>query len=134
MKKFLNPIEFPYEGFIQKSLEQHFEHLGFNLEKDGQVDLIVEKGTEKWIIEAKGITQAIGTDFNTCIGQLVKSMTTDQAKYAIAIPKDIKYKRQCDLLPDYFKQLVQLHIMVVDKEGYIKIIEPGQKIELSYFE
>lgn len=128
MKQFKNPIDFPYEGFIQKSIEAYFEQAGYYIEKDGQVDLIATKGSEKWIIEAKGITSAIGTDFNTCLGQLIKSMTSDQNKYAIAIPKHPKYKHQCDLLSDYFRQLVKLHILVVDSTGDVKIIEPLQEI------
>jgi hypothetical protein len=99
------------------------------IEKDGQIDLIASKGSDKWIVEAKGVSEAIGTDFNTCLGQLVKSMTSNEYKYAIAIPKHIKYKRQCSLLSSYFRELVQLHILVIDDNGKVEIIEPKDRME-----
>lgn len=129
MKYFKKDNIFPNEAFIQKSLEKYFEERGYIIEKDGQVDLIATKGSDMWIIEAKGMTEQVGLDFNTCIGQLVKSMTSGQNKYAIAIPRHIKYKRQCELLSTYFRELVQLNILVVDSEGKVEIIKHTQSID-----
>ncbi len=129
MKYFKKENFFPYEAFVQTSIEKHFEVQGYDFEKDGQVDLIVVKGSDKWIIEAKGVSEAIGTDFNTCLGQLVKSMTSSESKYAIAIPKHPKYKRQCLLLSSYFRELVQLYILVVGDDGEVQIIKPSMAID-----
>jgi len=133
MKKFSKPNVFPYEAFVQESIEKHFVQQGYVIEKDHQVDIIASRGDDKWIIEAKGITEAVGTDFNTCIGQLAKSMTTDQNNYALAIPRHIKYKRQCELLSQFFRELVQLHILVVDSEGQIDVIKPSESIDEKTF-
>ncbi|MDF2944393.1 MAG: hypothetical protein K0S01_3251 [Herbinix sp.] len=90
-----------------------------------QVDLIAEKEGERWIIEAKGLTSAIGTDFNTCLGQLVKSMKDDNTIYAIAVPNQEKYKRQCGLISDYFRKLVGLHILLVAENEDINVVRPS---------
>lgn len=129
MKYYKKENVFPYEAFVQTSIEKHFEVQGYDVEKDGQVDLIAVKGSDRWIIEAKGVSEAIGTDFNTCLGQLVKSMTSNESKYAIAIPKHAKYKRQCLLLSSYFRELVQLHIIVVSDNGEVEIIQPSMAID-----
>lgn len=133
MKYFKKENVFPYEAFVQTSIEEYFEKQGYEVEKDGQVDLIAVKGSDRWVVEAKGITEAIGTDFNTCLGQLVKSMTSRENQYAIAIPKHVKYKRQCSMLSSYFRELVQLHILVIDDQGEVKIIEPTMTIDQFEF-
>ncbi len=133
MKYFKKEKVFPYEAFVQASIEEYFEQQGYEVEKDGQVDLIAVKGSDRWVVEAKGITEAIGTDFNTCLGQLVKCMTSREDKYAIAIPKHVKYKRQCSMLSSYFRELVQLHILVIDDQGAVKIIEPTMTIDQFEF-
>jgi len=129
MKYFKKENVFPYEAFVQTSIEKYFEYQGYALDNEGQVDLIAVKESDRWIVEAKGISEAIGTDFNTCIGQLVKSMVSDESKYAIAIPKHPKYKRQCLLLSSYFRELVQLYILVVDDNGEVQIIKPSMTID-----
>ncbi len=124
-KYYKNGNCFPYEAFVQESLEKYFIRLGYELKTKEQVDLIAEKGNELWIIEAKGVTSAVGTDFNTCLGQLVKSMKDGNAIYAIAIPKHTKYKYQCELISDYFRKLVGLHILLVDETGKVNIVLPS---------
>lgn len=115
---------YPNEAFVQEAIEKYFSDLGYQLKTKEQVDLIAEKGSECWVIEAKGMTSSVGLDFNTCLGQLVKSMKDKHAIYAIAIPKHEKYERQCKLIPDYFRQLVNLHILFIDEQGKVNITFP----------
>ena len=84
-KYFKNDNFYPYEAFVQESLEKYFMSLGYELKTEEQVDLIAEKGNERWVIEAKGLTSAIGIDFNTCLGQLVKNIKDENSIYAIAV-------------------------------------------------
>lgn len=79
------------------------------------------------------MTSAVGTDFNTCLGQLVKSMKDKNVIYAIAIPKHIKYKHQCELIPKYYRELVGLHILLEDETGKVNIILPLDTCT-AYFE
>lgn len=129
MKYFKKENIFPYEAFVQSAIKKYFELQGYVVDNEGQVDLIAVKGTDRWVVEAKGVSEAIGTDFNTCLGQLMKSMTSNEIKYAIAIPKHAKYKRQCLLLSSYFRELVQLHILVVGDNGDVEIIKPSMAID-----
>jgi len=129
MKHFKKSNVYPNEAFIQEAIEQHFVMNGFSIEKDGQIDLIAEKNDEKWIVEAKGMTSQINVDFNTCIGQLAKSMASPLMNYAIALPNEIKYKHQSMKLPNYFRTISNLHIIVVDENAQIHIIQPTDNVE-----
>ncbi len=134
MKHFKKNKAYPNEAFIQEAIENCFFNEGFAIEKDGQIDLVAEKDDEKWIVEAKGMTSQITVDFNTCIGQLVKSMSSPTWKYAIAIPCEDKYKVQCVKLPEYFRRSNNLHIIIVDENAHIKIIMPTEDIEVNWDE
>lgn len=127
-KKFQNENCYPYETFVQEAIEKYFNDLGYELKTKEQVDLIAEKASERWIVEAKGLTSAVGTDFNTCLGQLVKSMKDENTIYAIAVPNHEKYKQQCGLISDYFRQLVRLHIILVDENGNVTVVRPNDSI------
>lgn len=132
MKYFKKAKTYPHEAFIQEVIEHYFSIEGFATEKDSQIDLVAEKDDEKWIVEAKGSTSQITVDFNTCIGQLAKSMASPFIKYAIAIPYDEKYKYQCIRLPDYFRENNNLHIIVIDGNGQVQIIKPTENIETNW--
>lgn len=132
-KYFKNDNCYPYEAFIQESLEKYFMGLDYELKTKEQVDLIAEKGNERWVIEAKGLTRAVGTDFNKCLGQLVKSIKDDNTFYAIAVPKHAKYGHQCELISDYFRNLIGLHILLVDEMGKVNIILPSDSFA-TYFD
>lgn len=125
-KQFRYQAVFPYEAFVQRSIELFFAHNGYQLIQDAQVDLIAEKPGEKWFIEAKGESASPGLDFNTALGQLLKWMASPEPIYALALPKCSKYKRQCSLLPQYVRQRLGLRILVVDQGGGVSIIAPEQ--------
>ncbi|QRN85831.1 hypothetical protein JR334_00925 [Clostridia bacterium] len=129
MKYFKKEKVYPNEAFIQEAIENYFSNEGFEIQKDGQIDLIAEKNDEKWIIEAKGMTSQITVDFNTCIGQLVKNMESSTWNYAIAIPYEDKYKVQCMKLPDYFRNNNNLYIIIVNENAQIKVITPTNNVE-----
>lgn len=100
--------------------------------REAQADLIAKKQGECWIVEAKGLTSSVGLDFNTCLGQLVKWMSSAENIYALAIPKHEKYKRQCVLLPKYVRSVLKIHIIVVDADGVVTILKPEQAIEEAF--
>lgn len=128
MKYFKKEKIYPNEAFIQEAIENYFVDTGYQIEKDGQIDLIAENESEKWIIEAKGMTSQTTVDFNTCIGQLAKSMQSNLYKYGLALPCEDKYKAQCMKLPDYYRELNNLHIIVVNENQEVKIINPNEPI------
>lgn len=132
MKSFKKDRNYPNEAFIQEAIENFFSNEGFVVEKDGQIDLVAEKHNEKWIVEAKGITSQITVDFNTCIGQLVKSMSSPTWKYAIAIPHEAKYKVQCMKVPEYFRKNNNLYYILVNEKGQIKMIIPTEDVQMNW--
>lgn len=134
-RKYHNPNEYPYEKFIQTSIEKYFENMGYELKTDSFIDLIASNKSEVWIIEVKGITASVGTDFDTCMGQLAKRMISDEYKYGIAIPKHKKYYNQLNQLSKYYRGLTELHIFVIDIDSSIEIIYPNEDIEkVSFFD
>ena len=78
------------------------------------------------------MTTSVGLDFNTCLGQLIKSMDSSEKHYALALPKEDKYKYQCSLIPQYIRSLMQLNIIVTDETGGVKIIRPEDDIEDAF--
>jgi hypothetical protein len=122
-----NGVDFPYEGFVQKSIENCFSKLGYSQVKEKHVDFmcINTLKNEKWIIEAKGKTTAIGLDFNTCVGQIIKRMETPNIKYAIAVPKIEQYIKQCKLIKQWIREALNLYWIFIDSDGKMIIVEPG---------
>lgn len=129
MKQFKKDKMFPNEAFVQVALEKYFSKLGYEVKSDGQVDIEAYKGNEKWIVEAKGLTSAVGLDFNTCIGQIVKSMDCETTNYAMAFPDHPKYELQCSKIPKIFRERNNLYFLIVDEMGSVKVVEPTENIE-----
>lgn len=75
--------DYPNECFIQKAVEQYFERLGYIKQKIAYSDYVgINPSTnEKWVVEAKGETAAIGLDFRTCLGQVVQRMEESSTNY-----------------------------------------------------
>ena len=130
VKQFKKDKMFPNEAFIQVALEKYFLKLGYEIKSDGQVDILAFKENEKWIVEAKGLTSAVGLDFNTCIGQIVKSMDCETTNYAIAIPEHAKYIIQCSKIPSAFRERNNLYFLFVDEKENIRVVEPKASILL----
>ena len=126
MKHFYKENVFPNEAFIQEALEKYFIGNGYEVDNEQQVDLIAVKSPETWLIEAKGITSQVGLDFNTCIGQIVKHMDSDSKIYAIAVPMHVKYQKQCSFLSSYFREWVNLNILLVNELGEVQRIRPNE--------
>jgi len=122
--------DFPNEGFIQKSIENYFSKLGYDKLNEKYVDYVALHpiSKERWVIEAKGESKAIGTDFNTCIGQIIKRMDLRDAKYAIAIPETNQYLIQIKSIKPWVRNVLQLHWILVNSDGDVKIIAPNDEV------
>jgi hypothetical protein len=132
MKYFKKDKVYPNEAFVQEAIEHYFLAKDYKLEESRYVDLIAVKPNDRWVVEAKGMTSQITVDFNTCIGQLAKSMTTSDTKYAIALPNEIQYKKQCMNIPDYFRITNHLYILVINENAQIQVIGPADRIENTW--
>lgn len=75
---------------------------------------------EKLVIQMKGDSAAIKTDWDTGLGQLLDMMDDKEADYAIAVSE--KYERLVKSFPFYPKDKLQLVFFIVNENGMIKII------------
>ena len=132
MKHFKYPKIYPNEAFVQEAIENYFSTAGFEIKESRHIDLVAEKTNEKWIVEAKGSTSQITVDFNTCLGQLARRMTSPFIKYAIALPYEDNYKHQCTELPDYYRANNNLYIILVAENAQVLIIKPTDDIEANW--
>lgn len=123
-------LSYPNEGFVQKAVEEYFLQLGFK-----QIDVkysdfvcVNPNSGEKWVVEVKGATKAIGLDFHTCLGQLVQRMDSENCKYEIALPNITEYIYQCKILKQWVRNKLQSYWLLIDDEGQVKIYSPNDKL------
>jgi hypothetical protein len=126
MRKFPNGTAFPSEGFVQQAIKAYFTKLGYSLNIDTDVDLICTAfdGRAPWHIEAKGKTQQVGLDFRTCLGQLLQRMHSVNAQHGIAVPDMDCYHRQIAKVSPWVVSALEIHWLLVDAEGNVKIVAP----------
>ena len=56
----------------------------------GWIDVLAERGDERLIAEAKGLTAAPGLDVDTMYGQLLRRMTLDPGtRYGVVVPEKL---------------------------------------------
>ena len=132
MKYYKKEKVYPFEAFIQEAIEKYFSAEGYSIEEDDRIDLIAFKPDIRWIVEAKGSTSQITVDFNTCLGQLARNMTSPSIKYAIAIPCENNYRNQCKSISDYYRVINNLHIIIVDENARVTIIKPTDNVETEW--
>lgn len=130
MSSFKRGTSFPNEGFIQAAIEAHFLRLGFVQESHAATDYI---GThpqtkERWAIEAKGQTTAIGLDFRTGLGQLVQRMDSKDTNYGIAFPDIPQFQNQVAQLAPWVCEALGIHWLAVSSSGDIVITNPSGKL------
>jgi hypothetical protein len=118
---FKRGLEFPHECFVQNAVETHFKTLGFQHIAAGYADFACEhpKAGVSWVIEAKGLTSAVGLDFRTGLGQLLQRMTIRDVHYGIAIPEIPQFLAQCRRVPQWVRESLNLHWVIVRDSGEV---------------
>ncbi len=125
--------DYPNECFIQKAIEQYFERLGCVKQKVAHSDYIgINPYTnEKWVVEAKGETAAIGLDFRTCLGQVVQRMDESSTNYGVAVPYLKTYINQCNQVKPWVREVLNLHWIFVKEDGSIIIFKPIEELNIE---
>lgn len=126
-------------------LKRWFEKKGFRTQKNtksntfNKIDLIALNELEEWLIEVKGDyekgTAQYSVNFDTGIGQLLKSITklNRKLKYAICIPfsktergERLSYRL---ILKKYSKsiafELLNIHLILVRDDESVEVINPN---------
>ncbi|WP_024834032.1 hypothetical protein [Ruminiclostridium josui] len=130
IRSYKRGLDFPNEGFIQDSIEKYFIKLGYKQlnEKFSDFACVNSNTEEKWIIEAKGKTKAIGLDFRTCLGQLIQRMDSRDTHYGIAVPNLTQYINQCRMVKRWIRNELNLYWLFVDKYGNVEVFEPDKEL------
>lgn len=126
-KGFKKPDEFPNEAFVQRAIKAYFAGQGFQFDTDGHSDLVchsVERG-QRWVIEAKGQTSAIGLDVRTGLGQLLHAMHDPTALYGLAVPDTPPFLIQCRPISAWVRQALRLHWLLVRPDGSVRLVGPN---------
>ncbi len=127
---FKRGTEFPNEGFVDEAVYRWAAAQGCTdlVRPEGygrHPDLVaVRPNGRGLVVEAKGATSAIGVDFNTALGQLLKHMDADTADYAIAVPDLPAYRTQIALVPDRVRRMLGLSWLIVDAKGGVQEVRP----------
>jgi len=130
MPKFQRGQDFPHEGFVQTAIERYFCECGYKIIEEGYSDLVCVNAEIKWVVEAKGVTTAIGLDFRTGLGQLIQRMVEKDTIYAIAVPKTSQFIMQCGQISKWVRESLNIHFLLVDKEGDVQIVFPHEDLYL----
>src|SRR5689334_5045481 len=80
--------EFPNEAFVGAAIRNHFEEAGYQQvdAEDAGFAWLHPETHEKWVIEIKGMTASVRTDFNIGLGQVLCRMDGSACKYGLALP------------------------------------------------
>jgi hypothetical protein len=129
-KIFRRGTSFPNEGFVQAAIERHFADQGFSRLHEGNADLVCRHPTsgEEWLVEAKGETTSVGLDFRTGLGQLLQQMGAATRRYAVAVPETSEFIRQCRQVPNRVRVVLQIHWLIIDAGGSVRIVSPGEPL------
>lgn len=123
---YLRGGDFPHEGFVQRAIEGYFSGLCFKAETGGHADLVCahsETG-ERWLVEAKGLTKAVGLDFRTGLGQLVQRMADESCNYAVAVPDIPQFVKQCRAVSTGVRRKLRIHWLLVGPDGSVRRVDP----------
>jgi hypothetical protein len=118
---FWHPDIFPREAFVQRNIQSYFSHLGFQQVKGGSADWVCHypESGQRWHVECKGLTTAVGLDFRTGLGQLMQAMQLDDTNYAMAVPNIPAFLHQIERMNSEFVTHIGLQFLLVDPSGGI---------------
>jgi len=106
-----------FEPLISYLKKQGYIILQVNRGKQPGPDIIAEKDGRKLIIEMKGDSAAIKTDWDTGLGQLLNSMKNEKADYAMAVSE--KYEKLVRNFPSYPKKKLKLTFFMIKEDGRV---------------
>lgn len=85
------------------------------------IDVVAERGDERFYAEAKGRTMAMDLDTDTAYGQLLRRMPPDEvgeARFGIVVP--VEAKALALRVPERVRQALRIDVYVVDELGNVQ--------------
>jgi len=107
-----------FNPIIRYLEQQNYRILQVNKGNKPGPDILAEKVGRKLLIQMKGDSEAIKTDWDTALGQLLDMMTDENVDYAVAVSES--YEKHVKNLPAYARNRLQLIFFVVKNDGTVR--------------
>jgi hypothetical protein len=121
------PGELLGEDQLKRHLEAYLAKNGWKTDikwgKAQGVDIEALRGTNRWIIEAKGegSRDPMRVNYFLCVlGELLQRMTDENAKYSIALPDHKQFRGLWTRLPSLAKDRTRITALFVDRTGGVQ--------------
>ncbi|HML07006.1 MAG TPA: hypothetical protein VK430_02610 [Xanthobacteraceae bacterium] len=115
------------EDEVKLHLKNWLEAAGWTTEiawgKARGADVVARCGNSTWIIEAKGCGSRPEMRVNYFIGmlgELLQRMSTDDARYLIALPDMPQFRRLWDRLPALARKRTEISALFVSADGRVE--------------
>jgi len=95
------------------------------------IDIVARRGEDVWVIEAKGCGSRPEMRVNyfiSMLGETLQRMRLPQARYSIAMPDLVQFRRLWQRLPDLAKQRTGISALFVGPAGRVDH-DPGGEAE-----
>ena len=95
------------------------------------IDIIARRGNDVWVIEAKGCGSRPEMRVNYFIGMLgetLQRMRLPEARYSIAMPDLLQFRRLWQRLPDLAKERTGISALFVGPTGHVDHDAAGQTV------
>jgi hypothetical protein len=121
---------FPNEAFVQAAIEKHFRSSGYERVVAAHSDYACHHPStgDRWVIEAKGATSAIGLDFRTGLGQLVQRASEPTVRYALVVPNMPKFLTQCSQVSAWVRESLGIYWLIVSEDSSIRVVSPKEHL------
>src|SRR4051794_10558219 len=109
------------EARVVAAFERHLRDAGWSVSREvAFCDLVAERDGERLFVEAKGRTEAIGTDVDTMYGQILRRMPLAEdptARFAVVVPS--RAEAAALRVPSRVRALLSIEVFVVDDAGRV---------------
>ncbi len=114
------------EDQVKAELAKWLEMAGWSVKvawgRTRGIDIVASRGTEKWIIECKGIGSSApmkNNYFLGVVGEVLQRMHDDGARHSVAFPDLPKFRRLWKELPSRVKEQLKLTALFVTPQGTV---------------
>ena len=116
------------EDFVKRAVGEWLRGQGWEIKiawgGERGVDILAQRSTDRWIIEAKGhgdYPQKQGNYFLNCLSELLQRMDDPTVRYSLAFPDIPRYRGLWERLPKFVKERLNLSMLFVDENGAVRV-------------
>jgi hypothetical protein len=120
------------EDDVKRGVAAYLQSRGLQVEvkwgRDRGIDIVATGPAERWVVEAKGAVasdQQQGNYFLGALGELIQRMDDPDARYALALPDNRRYRGLVARLPHLARQRLNLTILFVDDDAHVTEVPPS---------